>query len=290
MKKHISKSAMVLSAMLLFGASSAPSLDAVFAEDTVDEVSESIESTVDDSANDINESVTVEETESTSETHNEMEHDDEGRLPGNIKIEREPTYKVGDSVEINATHMPGMEGSEGRIVAAFDTTAYEISYTPTDGSEPVENHRWIVQEEITEAEGQENDAPFEVGDEVTVEAYHMPGMEGATATIDAANETTVYLVDYIDTETGEEVINHKWVTEDELAALDAAEENAPTESAEESQGSDESSADGSSESEPESESDESSNEESESSEEETSEESTPEESTPEESESEETAE
>lgn len=305
MKKYISKSAMVLSAVLLFGASSATSLNGVFAQDsdtvdeisesigdTVDNASESVGDTVDDAASDISDAVTGEESESTTEEPGEMTHDDEGRLPGNIKIEREPKYKVGDDVQINATHMPGMEGAQGTVVAAFDTTAYEISYTPTDDSEPVENHRWIVQEEIAEAADQEDvDAPFEVGAEVTVEAYHMPGMEGATATIDAVNETTVYLVDYIDTESGEEVINHKWVTEDELATLDSSEETAPAtsesapESSEDESGSEESSSDEESGSESESTPEESSDEES-SSEEESSEESTPEESGSEESSSE----
>lgn len=305
MKKYISKSAMVLSAVLLFGASSATSLNGVFAQDsdtvdeisesigdTVDNASESVGDTVDDAASDISDAVTGEESESTTEEPGEMTHDDEGRLPGNIKIEREPTYKVGDDVQINATHMPGMEGAQGTVVAAFDTTAYEISYTPTDDSEPVENHRWIVQEEIAEAADQEDvDAPFEVGAEVTVEAYHMPGMEGATATIDAVNETTVYLVDYIDTESGEEVINHKWVTEDELATLDSSEETAPAtsesapESSEDESGSEESSSDEESGSESESTPEESSDEES-SSEEESSEESTPEESSSEDSSSE----
>ena len=305
MKKYISKSAMVLSAVLLFGASSATSLNGVFAQDsdtvdeisesigdTVDNASESVGDTVDDAASDISDAVTGEESESTTEEPGEMTHDDEGRLPGNIKIEREPKYKVGDDVQINATHMPGMEGAQGTVVAAFDTTAYEISYTPTDDSDPVENHRWIVQEEIAEAADQEDvDAPFEVGAEVTVEAYHMPGMEGATATIDAVNETTVYLVDYIDTESGEEVINHKWVTEDELATLDSSEETAPAtsesapESSEDESGSEESSSDEESGSESESTPEESSDEES-SSEEESSEESTPEESGSEESSSE----
>ena len=299
MKKYISKSAMVLSAVLLFGASSATSLNGVFAQDsdtvdeisesigdTVDNASESVSDTVDDAASDISDAVTGEESESTTEEPGEMTHDDEGRLPGNIKIEREPKYKVGDDVQINATHMPGMEGAQGTVVAAFDTTAYEISYTPTDDSEPVENHRWIVQEEIAEAADQEDvDAPFEVGAEVTVEAYHMPGMEGATATIDAVNETTVYLVDYIDTESGEEVINHKWVTEDELATLDSSEETAPAtsesapESSEDESGSEESSSDSESGSESESTPKESSDEES-------SEESTPEESSSEDSSSE----
>lgn len=230
MKKHISKSAMLLSAILLFGAASAPSLSEVFAQDSdvVDEISEEISDPVDDAASDINEAVTGEEAETNSDNHSHMEHDNEGRLPGNIKIERDPTYKVGDSVQINANHMPGMEGAEGRIVAAFDTVAYAITYNSTVDDELVEDHRWIVHEEITEAQEQA-DTPFEVGDEITVEAYHMPGMEGVTATITEVSETTVYLVDYIDTQSGEEVINHKWVTEEELASLDDATESSAEE-------------------------------------------------------------
>ncbi|MEG0552142.1 MAG: YdhK family protein [Carnobacterium sp.] len=43
----------------------------------------------------------------------------------------------------------------------------------------------------------------------------MAGMEGVTATIDYAEETTVYMLDYQPTDGGEMVKNHKWVTEDE---------------------------------------------------------------------------
>ncbi|MBR3217674.1 MAG: YdhK family protein, partial [Exiguobacterium sp.] len=56
------------------------------------------------------------------------------------------------------------------------------------------------------------------GDEVVLAADHMEGMDGAEATIDTAEETTVYMVDYT-TEDGEEVTNHKWVTESELEAM-----------------------------------------------------------------------
>lgn len=286
MKKHISKSAMLLSAILLFGASSAPSLIEVFAQDSdvVDEISEEISDTVDEAASDINEAVTGEETDSSSDDHSQMEHDNEGRLPGNIKIEREPTYKVGDSVQINANHMPGMEGSQGRIVAAFDTVAYAITYNSTIDDELVENHRWIVHEETTEGQDQ-LDTPFEVGDEVTVEAYHMPGMEGTIATITEVSETTVYLVDYIDTQSGEEVINHKWVTEEEIASLDDATTESSTEEDTSShpEESDSSSSDESS-SESESTQEDSSDEESESSDEESDPEGSDEESSSEESE------
>lgn len=217
MKHSIGKTSMVLSAALLLGASSTTSLYSAFAQDEAESV-ESVE-VIEESAEVIGESVEESTTQETD--HTMMEHDDEGRLPGNIKIEREPTYQVGDDATLLEGHMPGMEGATVTIIAAFDTVAYEISYDPTDGSERVENHRWIVHEEIAD-EGAE---PYQVGDEVLVEAYHMPGMEGATAMIDAVSDTTVYLIDYIDTETGETVINHKWVTEEELSALEEAAES-----------------------------------------------------------------
>jgi len=51
-----------------------------------------------------------------------------------------------------------------------------------------------------------------------LEANHTEGMEGATATIDDAKSTTVYVIDYQPTTGGEEVKNHKWVTDSELSA------------------------------------------------------------------------
>lgn len=54
------------------------------------------------------------------------------------------------------------------------------------------------------------------GEEVTLEARHMEGMQGATATIDDAVTSTVYMVDYQPTDGGEVVRNHKWLTEEEL--------------------------------------------------------------------------
>ena len=48
----------------------------------------------------------------------------------------------------------------------------------------------------------------------------MEGMDGATAVIDTAEQTAVYMVDYTDTETGEKVTYHKWVTESELSPVE----------------------------------------------------------------------
>ncbi len=46
----------------------------------------------------------------------------------------------------------------------------------------------------------------------------MKGMKGAKATIDSAEKTTVYMVDYTPTTGGKKVKNHKWVTESALSA------------------------------------------------------------------------
>lgn len=95
-----------------------------------------------------------------------------------------------------------------------DTTAYVVDYTPTTGGEKVTNHKWVIQEEIKDAD----DKNIKPGTEVTLEADHMKGTKGAKATIDSAEKTTVYMVDYTPTTGGEKVTNHKWVTASELSA------------------------------------------------------------------------
>ena len=144
-----------------------------------------------------------------------MMNDDSGEIPEGLQEAENPTYPVGDTVTIQTDHMAGMEGATGTIVGAFDTVAYEVTYEPTNGDSIVENHKWVLKEEIPEARNQEE--PLSEGTEVTLEASHMEGMEGATATIDSAEETTVYMLDYQPTDGGEMVKNHKWVTEDELS-------------------------------------------------------------------------
>lgn len=155
--------------------------------------------------------------ESSMSSMDEMEgmvHDDSGEIPEGLKEAENPTYNVGDKATITTGHMEGMEGAEATIVGAFDTIAYEVSYDPTNGDPREENHKWVVHEEIAGA----GEQSFESGDEVTLEATHMEGMKGATATIDDAKKTTVYMIDYQPTTGGEEVKNHKWVTDSELSA------------------------------------------------------------------------
>lgn len=152
--------------------------------------------------------------ESMEMDHSEMNHSGSGEVPEGLKAAGNPTYKVGSQAILETDHMEGMKGAEATIVGAYETTAYVVSYTPTTGGEKVEDHKWVIHEEIENA-GEEK---FEPGTEVTLNADHMDGMKGATAEIDSAEETTVYMVDYTPTNGGEEIKNHKWVTESELSS------------------------------------------------------------------------
>lgn len=146
--------------------------------------------------------------------HSTMNHSSSGEVPEGLKVAENPTYTEGSKAIIETDHMEGMKGAEATIVGAYDTTVYTITYTPTTGGEKVTNHKWVIQEEIKDA----GDKTLEPGSEVTIEANHMEGMHGATAEIDSAEKTTVYMVDYTPTTGGEEVTNHKWVTESELSS------------------------------------------------------------------------
>lgn len=150
---------------------------------------------------------------STEDGHGNMEHDESGEIPEGLKVAENPAYPVGSQVVIENDHMPGMKGAKGTVVGVFDTVAYEVTYKDTQTGETVSNHKWVVHEELENAQ----DEPYQQGDEVTLEASHMPGMKGATATIDSAENTRVYMVTYTDTESGDTIENHKWMSEDELS-------------------------------------------------------------------------
>jgi len=152
-------------------------------------------------------------TQDKHEAMQHMQHDESGKLPPNLKVAKDPKYKIGSPVVIKADHMKGMKNAKGKIVGAFDTTAYVVSYQPTTGGEKVKNHKWVIQEEIKNADDQE----LQPGKAVILEADHMKGMKGAKATIESAEKTTVYMVDYQPTNGGKDVKNHKWVVEDELS-------------------------------------------------------------------------
>ncbi|WP_147532273.1 YdhK family protein [Bacillus marasmi] len=153
--------------------------------------------------------------EETMQDHSSMmDHSGNGDVPDTLKAAENSTYKVGDKVIIKEGHMDGMKGAEATIVGAYDTIVYTISYNPTNGGKRVENHKWVIHEELLDA-GTE---PFRPGAEVQINADHMKGMEGVTAVIDSAEETTVYMIDFTLTTNGDKVTNHKWVTGSELKA------------------------------------------------------------------------
>lgn len=161
-----------------------------------DAVNDKVNNTVNNAANDAN-----------------MDHSSSGELPSNLKKADNPKYPVGSKATIKTDHMAGMNGAEATIVGAFDTVAYAVTYTPTTGGDKVEDHKWIIHEEIVDAK----DSAYKKGDKVMTSADHMNGMANAEVTIDSVKPTTVYMVDYKDTKTGEPVNNHQWVTEDELS-------------------------------------------------------------------------
>ncbi|MCA1023674.1 YdhK family protein [Halobacillus litoralis] len=145
--------------------------------------------------------------------HSDMNHSSSEEVPKGLEEADKPTYEVGDTATITDGHMSGMEGAEATIKGAYHTIAYVVSYTPVNGGERVTDHKWVIHEEIKEA-GEE---PFEPGDKVTLNASHMEGMNGATATIESAEETTVFMVDFENMDSGNKIENHKWVTEGELS-------------------------------------------------------------------------
>lgn len=157
----------------------------------------------------------TEETEDhnmSGEDHSTMNHSSDGKLPEGLANATSPTFAVGSQAMMTADHMTGMDGAEATIVGAYDTTVYAVSYTTADGEE-VKNHKWVIHEELDNPQA----TALQQGDKVVLQADHMTGMDGAEATIDSAEQTTVYMVDYTSTD-GEEVKNHKWVTEQELTA------------------------------------------------------------------------
>lgn len=161
---------------------------------------------------------TMQKKDSGSMDHEDMQgmdHSSSSEVPKGLKEAEHPKFEVGSKAIIHADHMEGMEGAEATIVGAYNTTVYAISYDPTTGGKRVTNHKWIIHEEIKDASSK----PYKPGDEVIVEADHMKGMEGAKAVIDSAKQTTVYMVNYTSTTTGEEITNHKWVIESELSTL-----------------------------------------------------------------------
>lgn len=135
---------------------------------------------------------------------------DGGPVPEGMTPSAAPAHPVGSEVVLRADHMPGMEGAAATIVGAYDTWTYAVDLRPTTGGEEIRDHRWVVQEEL-EGVGEDR---LPDGTEVTLLADHMPGMQGASATIASSTDETVYVVDLVID--GMEMTNHKWVVDSEI--------------------------------------------------------------------------
>ena len=72
-------------------------------------------------------------------------------MPEGLEEAANPEFETGSKVTIKADHMKGMDGAEGMVTGAYDTTAYVVDYKPTDGGEEVKDHKWVIQEEIKDA-------------------------------------------------------------------------------------------------------------------------------------------
>ena len=94
--------------------------------------------------------------------HSNMDMSGSGEVPEGLKAAENPTFEVGSQAIIQADHMEGMKGAEATIVGAYDTTVYTVSYTPTTGGEQVEDHKWVIHEELKDPGA----APLEPGEEV----------------------------------------------------------------------------------------------------------------------------
>lgn len=96
------------------------------------------------------------------------------------------------------------ENAGGAAETAADHSGHEGHDHPEDGGPAPAG--------IEEAEN----PTYPVGTEVILTADHMPGMDGAPATISGAYDTTTYSVTYMPTDGGEQVVDHKWVVAEEL--------------------------------------------------------------------------
>lgn len=67
-------------------------------------------------------------------------------------------YQVGDQVVLLPGHISGMggEGVQAEIVEVVAGVAYMVDFTPTDGTEPVQNHQWVSEEELMPYESPAN--------------------------------------------------------------------------------------------------------------------------------------
>lgn len=145
-------------------------------------------------------------------SHEDVSESTWGELPKGLKEAKNPKFPVGTKVIINAAHNAEMEGQEGVIVGAYDTTAYSVTYYPTTNNQEVVNYKWVIQEEVKGTD----DGPLKENSEVYIYANREVGMAGAEGIIETVQDTTVYMVDYKTTD-NRDIKNYQWFIESELS-------------------------------------------------------------------------
>lgn len=114
------------------------------------------------------------------------------------------------------------ENTDANTEESLEVDQPEDTNTNTDESTEMDhsnmNHSGSgdVPENLKESEN----PTYVVGSKAIIQEGHMEGMEGVTAVIDSAEETTIYMIDFTPTTGGEKVKNHKWVTESELSPVE----------------------------------------------------------------------
>ncbi|WP_433942915.1 YdhK family protein [Paenibacillus sp. SN-8-1] len=93
-----------------------------------------------------------------------------------------------------------------------DSSSRKTASSHTDMAEMNHSSSSEVPTDLKEAQS----PSFKVGSQAVIQADHMPGMKGATATIVGAYDTIAYAVTYTPTTGGDKVHNHKWVIHEEL--------------------------------------------------------------------------
>lgn len=141
-----------------------------------------------------------------------MHHDESGHLPEGIKKSSRAKYPIGTTVKLLTDHMADMQNAKAVVVGVFDTIVYAVSYNDTETGQRIEDHKWVVDEEIS------HDREALIGDKVQILATHMSGMSGAIGEVDRVIYEPVYMVDYESTEDGHWIKNHQWVVESEVEA------------------------------------------------------------------------
>ncbi|WP_054753294.1 YdhK family protein [Piscibacillus salipiscarius] len=83
--------------------------------------------------------------------HLDMVYEGSYEVPDGLKVAENPTYPIGSQALSRADHMDGMmDGVEVTIVGTYETIAYATTYTSTNTGMRVEEHKWVVHEELVD--------------------------------------------------------------------------------------------------------------------------------------------